>query len=540
MKPIIKQIILAISLFAGTALTACAGLDLSGISVNSVLSAGNNTSGEVSAPFTSNGSPLELKSQLTENGFYVQDGKLYEFDTLRLASEGKLLTCFGNNAGSTYLILDLPPAPDQDSAEGNKERGWEGEQKTAFDDPAIENAPANPYFSPAGMQFKLRQDEAVVVVAPLPDPCKYWSYIAYDMFTEQVEGKDYSNTKGFFAIGDEEVGLYHTIFGSIGSPVNMLNAKHDGDSSFGTKAVIILCGNSKVRDTISQCLEKAGYPDGMVNVMEIPAGVYRMGLEKGRDTFSLFGRISQPEDRDAYEAYMAGLSENATVYRVTPKEEVPDAPFEVKPLTSRGSGIHEAAKLGNVTESLETIRKNIIEQYSDEYDYEELATDVAFPDGLTAYINDANAQGDVHDAAYLITGDFELKSDDDFVVVYGANHASTGKAHYFNAVLHERPMINGVCSIYDSMLKGSAAPYLGDSPDNADNYYVYKMARREMDGQTAIIPFATGNEQGRFYGVDNNSPVFVLFRIYLDETGVGASYYELVNDRTIVFHKKNR
>ncbi len=28
--------------------------------------------------------------------------------------------------------------------------------------------------------------------------------------------------------------------------------------------------------------------------------------------------------------------------------------------------------------------------------------------------------------------------------------------------------------------------------------------------------------------------------IYLDETGVGASYYELVNDRVIVFHKKQK
>ena len=123
------------------------------------------------------------------------------------------------------------------------------------------------------------------------------------------------------------------------------------------------------------------------------------------------------------------------------------------------------------------------------------------------------------------------------MVVYGVNHVTTGKAHYFNAVLHERPLINGVCSVYDSLLGGSAAEYLGD--DDADGYYVYKMARDQMDENTAIIPYSTGNEQGKYYGVDNGSPVFVLFRIYLEEeTGVGADYYELVNDRAIVFHKK--
>jgi hypothetical protein len=88
------------------------------------------------------------------------------------------------------------------------------------------------------------------------------------------------------------------------------------------------------------------------------------------------------------------------------------------------------------------------------------------------------------------------------------------------------------------MLPGSAAEYLGGDPDGADGYYVYKMARTQMDGHTAIIPFSTGNEQGKFYGVDNGSTVFVLFRLYLDETGIGASYYELINDRVIVFHKK--
>ena len=47
------------------------------------------------------GSAEKLVSQLEDADFYVQNGYLYEFDTLKLASEGKLLTCFGNNAGST-------------------------------------------------------------------------------------------------------------------------------------------------------------------------------------------------------------------------------------------------------------------------------------------------------------------------------------------------------------------------------------------------------------------------------------------------------
>ena len=484
------------------------------------------------------GSPTELVSKLEAADLYVQNGYLYEFDTLKLASEGKLLTCFGNNAGSTYLILNMPPAPDQDAAPGDQERGWDPEMDSAYDDPDVDNYPQNPYFSPAGMAFKMRQDEAVIIITSLPEKCKYWSFIAYDMFAKQLEGKDYSNEKAYFGFGNDESGYYHSVFASIGLPVNLLNAKHDGDSPFGTNTVIVLCANASVRDSISECLTAAGYPDSMVNVMEIPADTYRMGLEKGKDTFSIFGRVSQPEDRDAFDNYLENLTETATVLRVTPREEVPASTFEIQDLPPRGSGVHEAAKLSHSMERLDTIRESLIAKYADEYDYEELSTDIGITDGLTAYMKDADAQGDVYDAAYLNTGDFTLQSDEDFVVVYGVNHVNTGKARYFNAVLHERPLINGVCSVYDSLMPGSAAEYLGDAGDEADGYYVYKMARTEMDEYTAVIPYSTGNEQGKFYGVDNGSTVFVLFRIYLDETGRGADYYELINDRAIVFHKK--
>lgn len=489
-------------------------------------------------PVVSDGSPEALRQELEGAGFRVQNGKLYEFDTLGLASEGKLLTCFGNNAGSTYLILNLPPAPNQNAAPGNPERGWDGELPSAYDDPEVENAPENPFFSPAGMAFKMRQDEAVIVVTRLPERCKYWSFIAYDMFAKQMEGKDYSNEKAYFGFGNEESGYYHTVFASIGWPVNLLNARHAGDSPFGTDTVLVLCANRTVRDRISGCLTAAGYPDGMVNVMEIPADTYRMGLERGRDTFSIFGRVSQPEDREGFRQYLAQLPETAAVFRVSPKDEVPPATFAIQKLQPRGSGIHEAAKLPGCTQKLDTIREAILAQYAGDYDYEELSTDIGITDGLTAYMKDADAQGDVLDAAYLNCGDFRLQSDEDFVVVYGVNHNYTGKARYFNAVLHERPLINGVCSVYNSMLPGSAAPYLGDSADDADGYYVYKMARTELDAHTAVIPFSTGNPQGKYYGVDNDRPVFVLFRLYLDETGIGASYYELINDRVIVFHRK--
>ena len=458
------------------------------------------------------GDTTQLKTLLEASDFTVQQGQFYELDTLKAASEGKLLSCFGNNAGSSYTVFDLPEAPGQEVP--------------------------NPTSPPAGWQYKLRQDEALVLVTPLPPECVYYSFINYIMFTEQKEGKDYSAEAGFFSAGDETTGLYHPIFGSIGEPLNMLNIRHGGDDAFHTSAVIVISANQTVTDQVVAQLHASGFDDSMINLMPIPAETYRMGLEKGDDTFCFLGRISQPADEGAYESYVSSLAEQSVLYRVTPNTEQAAAPHENATVTPRGTGEHETAVLDAPSTHLDRIRDAILAKYASGYTYEELTSRIAVPEGLTAYYNDSNAQGDNRDTTYLMTNDFTLDSDDDFIVVYGVNHTKTGKARYSNAVLYGRPMLNGVCSIYDSLYEGSASEYLEEDCENRDAYYVYKMARTKLDENTATIAYSTDNENGKFYGVDNGNPLLLAFRAYLDETNVGASYYEIIYDRAIVFHKK--
>lgn len=458
------------------------------------------------------GDTAQLKTLLENSGFTVQQGSFYELDTIKAASEGKLFSCFGNNAGSSYMVFNLPEAPDQEVP--------------------------NPAFPPAGWQYKLRQDEALVLVTPLPSESVYYSFVNYIMFTEQKTGKDYTNQAGFFSAGDETTGLYHPIFGSIGEPVNMLNIKHDGESAFNTTAVIVISANQTVTDQVVRQLHDSGFDDSMINVMPIPAETYRMGLEKGDDTFCFLGRISQPANSDDYEEYTSTLADRSVIYRVTPEAEQTADPYANTTVKPRGTGKHETEVLAQASRHLDSLREAILAKYSSEYTYEELKSDIAVPEGLTAYYNDTNSQGDNRDTTYLMTRDFTLDTDDDFVVVYGVNHTKTGKARYSNAVLYGRPMLNGVCSIYDSLYTGSAGDYLEENCEDSDSYYVYKMARSEMDENTSVIEYSTGNEKGKFYGVDNGNPLFLAFRAYLDETGVGASYYEIIYDRAIVFHKK--
>ena len=86
-----------------------------------------------------------FEANLEAAGCVVQRGELRLLDTLQLASEGKLISCFGNNAGSHYLVNFLPPAPNQDPAPADEEHGWPAEDPGVGSVAGAEgNYPANP------------------------------------------------------------------------------------------------------------------------------------------------------------------------------------------------------------------------------------------------------------------------------------------------------------------------------------------------------------------------------------------------------------
>lgn len=244
------------------------------------------------------------------------------------------------------------------------------------------------------------------------------------------------------------------------------------------------------RQTVHAALEPAGFGPGVVNDLLLPAASLTMGLEGGKDTFCTLGRVSQPADRAVFDAWAEELSSAMTVLRVTPREPN-NQPVGPQPIITRGTGVHETQELPDAKAVLDAMREALIAQYSDAYDYEEPTVEIAVPEGMTAYLNDRNAQGDNHDTTYLMTSDFTLDSGDDFVAVYGVNHSTTGKAVYSNSIPYARPMLNGVCSVYDKLFSGSAAAYVPEGTADPDACYAYKMARATWSGAdefTASIP----------------------------------------------------
>lgn len=485
------------------------------------------------------GGEEEFVAAISET-YYVQEGEFRYIDTVDLASRNLLISCFGNNAGSGYFSPMLPPAPEQEPAKGVQkgEYQWPDEKASVFYDDTKENMPPNPYFSPIGWTYKLRPDEAVILMGELPPECKYYSFINYVFAAPLKADKEYT-ARSFFSYGSEESGYYHPIFASMGEPVNMLNIRHGGDSVFGSPFIYVAAGDRDTFEEVKAELLRCGFDEAVINEAPFPARSLNMGLEAGDDVFNILMRVSQPEDRAAYEAWQNGVSDKIHVYRLTPKEESAANPYAMEPMRERGNGESELIAVPNAAQALDEIRAKLIAEYGDEYSYEELSARIAVPEGMTGYQNDENAQGDNRDTSYLMTDDFTLNSEEDFVVVYGVNHVKTEKCLYANTVLYSRPMLNGIVSIYDADYENSADAYLSEDTENRDCFYAVKMARTELDEYTKVIPYSTGNEQGKYYGADDGALLLLAYRAYVEPaTGVGPSYYEIVYDRAIVFHKK--
>ncbi|MFH0802250.1 MAG: hypothetical protein V2A78_07680 [bacterium] len=475
-------------------------------------------------------------SSLENDHFTVQEGQVIYLDALKMASEGLLKSCFGNNQGSPYLTYILPPAPGQNPAAGQN-------PPVHYNPNDPNNYPANPDFYPPGLLYKLRNDEAIVFIGKITPKCVYFGYRSYVFYVENKPGKEYPPNS---VIGNSTTGLYHPIFGSLGDQLNNLNIYSDGTPSgkpgvpFDSVTAIIVSADRGINQRVRSALVQSGYPSYMVNDDVIPSGFVKMGLEKGKDAFSYLMRISQFENAAAGKNFLDTLGSTSRVFRVTPQDSTALQPYPVPVLKPRGSGKSEFEILSNVTEDMEYLRSRILQTYAAPgYNYTELNTVIGIPEGFVAYANDVNAQGDNRDTTYLKADDFQFNSDDDFLIIYGLNHDMSGKSIYNNAVFYGKALLNGVATVFSQLFLHSAVSYFPQGYSNADKYYVYKMARNASPGENCVvIPKSTGNPDGSAYGVDNNQDVFVAFRAYIElATGIGTSYYEIQYDRAIIFHK---
>ena len=433
-----------------------------------------------------------FQQALEKDGFTVQKGGLGFFDAIKLHDLGILPSTYGNNPATKYLTYFVPPASGHNVPEQFSK---------------IANAIG--LRSNLSSFWNLGPDEAVVFVGRTPPDCTYFSYDHYVV-----------------------------------------------DRTFGneTRWIFANIADKGIDQRIRAAALSAGYSGDIFNTQVLPSAMLNMGLENNSDTFAVIIRPALFKDKQAGDNYINNTP--ATVFRITPNESTKLDPYSYPKLRVRGTGKTEF----DLIPDLEQLREAILKKYSG-LNTTELPTSIPVPVGSDAIQRGIDALIPNNDACYLWTVNqiaasptpsfpnlslyypfvyhpaITLSNDtNDFIIVYGVNHAATGKATYENFAVYGADIFNGVGAISDTDFNGTAEEYLPNNP-NAKYLYVYKVARNcNGDAHCFKVPYGLGS-----YGIHPNQPIYIWWRLYLEKaTQTGPSYSEIVYDRAIKFDPKKQ
>ncbi|MEJ6949636.1 hypothetical protein [Natronospora cellulosivora (SeqCode)] len=486
------------------------------------------------------GSIINFISTLNRRGFIVQKGELRYIDLLKLASEGKADTAFGNNVGAPYATYLLPPAPNQEPSPGQR-------PPYGYDSDGPYNYSSNIDYVMPGLYYKLRPDEAIVLIGQTPPPAVYFSFRSYLSFVENKPEKDYSNA---ITTGNHSIGFYHFIGASMGDQISNNFIWTDNTpygtpgNPFETSTIIITTADKNINKQMRDALVKSGFNPGVLNNDNIPINLVNMGLERGKDHFSFVMRAAIFKKPDIGWDYIYNIEKYFTVLRITPaKPYLSVSPWHIPALKGRETCITEFQVVPNARDMLDYLRNQIISKYRNpEYDIVDLDFNLAIPDAYQGILQDVNLWIDNRDTVYVKTENFKLATDDDFLIIYGVNNTQTGFARYINVSFYGNELWNGVAgTAFTSELQYPADEFLPKWYKNKNYYYVIKMARNFTEGNEIIIPYSTGNPQGSAYGVDNNQDAFIVIRSYVNQTTkVASAPFDIIWGHAILFSKNKK
>jgi hypothetical protein len=278
------------------------------------------------------------------------------------------------------------------------------------------------------------------------------------------------------------------------------NGRHG--NPFNQNTVVILTADRGIDRRIRAAVHSAGYPESIINTMVFPSSMLHMGVEDNSDIFYTVIRPALYKDEQAGEKYLNNPP--AVIFRITLNESTTPDPYKVPELRVRGSGTTEL----DLMDDLEELRKAILNRYSG-LNATELPTSIWGLPANNGFQQGINIFGPDNDACYLWTEPQTLSTQipwmdtwpspsefidtyypfmrdsqvtlgdntKEFLIVYGVNHAATGKATYSNFVVNGVDGWYGVAAATTLDFSGTAQEYLPNNP-NAKYLYVYKVARK--------------------------------------------------------------
>jgi len=418
-----------------------------------------------------------LAGALSAAGFDVQTATFEAIDLAGCCDTGR--SCSGNNPTSPYLAVYAPRGPGQTVAN------------------TIERADGT-----AG-SYRLREDEAIVLVGTTPPPAAYFGLTPYLMSR--------ANTAG----------VQTSVFASLGETLNDAVIHVDGATAFSSPFAVVATGDHTTDTSVRTALEAAGISPSALSTITFDASVVRFGLDANDDELGLLFRYALPVDHTAGQAWVA--SPGVTVLRVTPRTASSD-PLPSPTARAKGTST-ESATLSAALDRLEAaIRASAAGHSIRDFTVTEGDVDPAMCiAGLTS------CAGDNRDTIYPHTGVFTLGARDS-VWVLGVDHAATGKATYANASVYSVEHLAGLVSVTSHEWAGSASVWLPGDPDAA-SLFAWRIAR-DCTGDSHCLEVPT---TACPTGAALTAPLTLAFRAYLEPgTGTGPDPATLVRERSFL------
>ncbi len=446
---------------------------------------------------------LERILQALEADLYVAEGTFTLGSAGAAYDYGLLPDANGNNFGHPYFVYGLPSAPGQTTPN---------------------STPVFDFSSSQWLTYRLRQDEAVLFVGKTPPEVDYFSYRSYLFWR-------------FFP----EDSRFKILFASLGDTINNASISLDvqDDDIYDQPVIVLTTANQAVYDRVRAALIAAGVSEKLLNLDAIPLSMVRMGLDNACDQFSFLnrtGNFASVAEGDRYLANHDG--ESGRVFRLTPKQEIAPQPIaSASRLKPRGTGTSNEVDL---LPALDRLRASILAIHGESCLATEYKTSLWVFEGYDAIQRGIDAIGENRDTVYLSSEAFPLKLGE-LAIVYGVNHAATGKATYSSFSVYGERVLNGVAGANSSSADfGGLANELIDDPETAKLFYAWRIGREgDSEGSylkiTYIPPIQDGQRKNA-QAIPLEENVFVGFRAYLEPaTGVGPAWWELAYDRVIKF-----
>ena len=388
-------------------------------------------------------------------------------------------------------------------------------------------------------EWRLREEEVVLVVGCTPPPAKYFGITpyVYKSYDAGIVRTLFASAGDTLAVGGDD-GSGTARFARLGTSAARVETKADG-----TMGVVrdVRCWNSTfaaafgghtrvLRDAIDVLRTHAG---SSVPFIENALNAYGLSRQTGVKTRALMIRHAVPANARDWAAYAE--SPPFVVMRLTPRRApifpapFPRAPlirretFDETPLASsialvaeRAAALFRAGGGEATTFGLDAFFEGFEgfgfarDEGNQEKDSKNTWFDdvpgtyetqivpsppaqILFDNGQRCVDTAWNCGGDNRDTTYVNGPRFSLPDDRTVAYVVGANHAATGNAVYANVAVYDPARKLGVLAIDDGEFKNTAQKWTEGTPAERDaaKLFVVALARKCPPGAGGVFSVTT-------------------------------------------------